>query len=401
MEEKDKTRARLEEMTKSLRQKAIEMEEAITISRNLKNKDIEAQKKLIEETEEKLRYYKYILAKILAEKWAEKRQRIGRTLRAEAPEDRVFAQASTGDEAEGAVPTIEERIFALNGKTRKETFEQGTLIEKMRAYLCVKDDTNYLGSEANLTENEVQQITHSITTIEEQNSVDMWLREYDNLCRFGEQLRFYFKRFQTCFASLAKLLNQWDSYEETAQNLTRQIREAIDATSGDEPRKRDNSPHFESEEEREAVINFLFSVAETRALNGATLKWDGKTNTFTAEIYGEGQLYERVLQEAMETEAAMSDFKALSLAAEEFIEKSELQYTPISIQMPTQNAKEERYTRYLVKNLSYFRSEYLRKRREKGSPLTLGEKKRALIPDYYETKPNKELYRDARAILKQ
>ena len=397
MEEKDRMRARLEKMSKDLRQKAIEMEEAITISRNLKRNDIEAQKRLIEETEEKLSYLKQILAQMLAEQWAEKQRR--RRATDKAPEDRVFAQASTSEEAEGTIPTIEERILDLNGKTRKETFERGTLTEKIRAYLCFKDDSNYMGEETKLTEREWQQITLSIETKEDSDRTQEYMREFDKLCSFGGQLSFYFKRFQTAFASLAKLLNQWDNYDKIAQNLTKQIREAIDATTGDEPRKRAGSQHFESEEEREVIIRFIFSVADNMQTQGATLEWNRKKNTFTANVYEAGGLYERILQEAKETEAAMSEFKAIALAAEDFIEKSELHYTPISIQVAVENAKTERYTRYLVKNLIYFRSEYLRKRREKGSPLTLGETKRALIPDYYETKPNRELYRDARAAL--
>lgn len=395
MEEKDKIGARLEEMTKSLRQKAIEMEEAITIARNLKNKDIEAQKKLIEETEEKLRYYKYILARILAEQWAEKRQRIGRAHRAheaEAPEDRVFAQASTGDEAEGDVPSPEERAFALNGKTKQEVLESGSLVEKIRLYLCYRDDNGYAGSTSHLTAEEMEKITLSIKTIEEQSSVDKWLNEYNSLCRFGEQLRFYFKGFQTSFAALAKLLNLWESYDNLAKFQTEQVRALIDMPTEEETNG--ETDFFTSEEQKDKTISNIIEVVEGIKLSEGKLRWDG-SRSFIADIYEAGGLYEKILQEAMETEAAMSDFKALAVAAEQFIEKSELHYTPISIQMPIENAKTERYTRYLVKNLSYFRSDFSQKR-----SFTTEMKKRALIPDYYETKPNKELYRDARAILK-
>ena len=385
MEEQDKTRARLEKMSKELRQKAIEMEEAITITRNLKLKDIEAQKRLIEETEEKLSYYKRVLAQMLAEQWAEKQRKRRAPYR--APENRVFAQASTSEEAEGTIPTIEERILDLNGKTRKETFERGTLTEKIRAYLCFKDDSKYMGEETKLTEREWQQITLSIETKEESDKAQEYMREFDKLCSFGGQLSFYFKRFQTAFANLANLLNLWDCYDGLAILQTKQVRALIE------------SDEFESEEQQHGSISNLIEVVEAMKLHGTSLQWNGKTNTFTANVYAAGGLYERILQEAKETEAAMSEFKAIALAAEGFIERSELHYTPISIQVAVENAKTERYTRYLVKNLIYFRSEYLRKRREKGSPLTLGETKRALIPDYYETKPNKELYRDARAAL--
>ena len=389
MDNKDR-RKRLEDSLREIRQRAIEMEEAIRLSRNLRDKDIEAQKRLIEETEEKLRLYRLVLAQIIAEQWAEKRHR--RQGADKAPEDRVFAQASTGEEAEGLVPSIEERIFALNGKTREQTFESGSLIEKMRGYLCFKDDSGYLGSEAELSIKEQQQLTLSIKTKEDADKAQGYIREYENLCRFGEQLRFYFKRFQTCYSALAKILNEWDSYEATAQIQTKQIRAIIDMPTAEEA---NGSPHlFEDEEQRQNLINNIVDQVESIQLNGAALKWDGRNNHFRVEIY-KGGLYEAALKEAKETAEAMADFKALAVAAEEFIAQSELGYTPISIEMPIQNAKEERYTRYLVKNLRYFRSEFLQKKSH-----TSEDRKRALIPDYYETKPNKDLYRDAKAILK-
>ena len=132
---------------------------------------------------------------------------------------------------------------------------------------------------------------------------------------------------------------------------------------------------------------------------GTRLGFHGPKGTYSLTVFGrEITIFETIvnkLKEAKETAEAMADFKALAVAAEEFIAQSELGYTPISIEMPIQNAKEERYTRYLVKNLRYFRSEFLQKKSH-----TSEDRKRALIPDYYETKPNKDLYRDAKAILK-
>ena len=387
MEEKDKIRARLEKMSKELRQRAIEMEEAVTISRNIKLKDIEAQKRLIVETEEKLSYYKYVLDRMLEERWGESQRR--KKAEAQAPKERVFAQASTGDEAEGDVPSPEERSFALNGKTKEEILESGTLTEKIRLFLCYKDDNGYADSKARLTNEEVKLIIHSINTKEDRDKAAKFSKEYEGLCKYGEQLRFYFKRFQTCFSALAKVLNEWDSYEITAQIQTAQIRAIIDMPTAEEAGGIPN--YFDSEEQKQSVITNIVERVESIQLNGAALKWDGRKNLFKVEVYKTG-LYGAALKEAKETAEAMADFKALAVAAEEFIAQSELGYTPISIQLPIQNAKEERYTRYLVKNLRFFRSEL------KPSH-TSEQAQRALIPDFYQTKPNREFLRDARAAL--
>ena len=132
--EKEVIRAKLDRMTRELREKAIEMEEAIKISRSLRLKDMETIKQLIAETEEKLSYYKQVLTQMEAEQWAGSLDR--RKAAKISTDERVFAQASNGDEAEGDVATPEERAFKLNGKTKEEVLESGSLLEKIRLYLC-------------------------------------------------------------------------------------------------------------------------------------------------------------------------------------------------------------------------------------------------------------------------
>ena len=69
-------------------------------------------------------------------------------------------------------------------------------------------------------------------------------------------------------------------------------------------------------------------------------------------------------------------------------------------QQSIENAEEERYTRYLVKNLRYFRSD-LNQRKAKGETVTPEDEKRAIIPDFYEVKPSKNVLRDCRAAIKK
>jgi hypothetical protein len=66
--------------------------------------------------------------------------------------------------------------------------------------------------------------------------------------------------------------------------------------------------------------------------------------------------------------------------------------------MPIENAKEERFARYLVRNLDFFRSDYLI-RKANRERLSMIDHRRAVIPDYYETKPSRDLLKDARATL--
>ena len=395
--EKKVIRAKLDRMTRDLRQKAIEMEEAITISRSLRLKDMETIKQLIAETEEKLSYYKQVLTQMEAEQWAGSLDR--RKAAKISTDERVFAQASNGDEAEGDVATPEERAFKLNGKTKEEVLESGSLLEKVRLYLCYFDDNGYADSKGKLTPEEEEQIRLSINSKEDADNVRGYFNEYTELNRFGGQLRYYFKRYQTCFSALAKLLNEWDSQDRIAQRLTDRARGYLDTPL--------NTPFedgdvLESEEERRIAFGALLSLAYNLRDDDILIQWDEKEQAFKANVYETGGLYDKALQEAKETADALSDFKAIAVAANEFIQKSELHYTPISIEIAIENVLQERYTRYLVKNLSYFRSEYLKRIREKGKGYrpTSDEKRRAIIPDFIETKPNKDFLRDARATLK-
>ena len=72
---------------------------------------------------------------------------------------------------------------------------------------------------------------------------------------------------------------------------------------------------------------------------------------------------------------------------------------PISIQQSIENAEEERYTRYLVKNLRYFRSE-LNQKIARGENVTPQDKQKAVIPDFYEVKPSKNVLADCKAAIK-
>ena len=281
---------------------------------------------------------------------------------------RTFANAQNAEEAEGTLPSLEE---LANGKalpskeqldtgevvmgtpkgwkTKSEILEDGTLREKVRLYFSSLDLSGYFGDNGKLTKEEVAKVAASIRTKEDKELVEKCYREYSALRKYGEQLRFYFKRFQTSFAMLAVSLNKWDGYERTAKQLSdlfnfnpdgEQLTDIIDA---------DKYPH------------------EPPTIHKA--KDD------------------------------LRDFKAFTDVVEEFIKNSTLFYMPISIQMSIENAEEERYTRYLVKNLSFFRSE-LNVRRENGEAITPEDEKRAVIPDFYEVTPTKEVYRSCKKYIK-
>ena len=144
--------------------------------------------------------------------------------------------------------------------------------------------------------------------------------------------------------------------------------------------------------------NFIQDILYSNVLDGATLQFNEKTENFHIDVEEKGGLYSRIQEAAKDATKDLSDFKAYVIVAEEYIYKSTLKYMPIPIQMSIENAEEERYTRYLVKNLRYFRSE-LNQRKERGETVTPGEEKRAVIPDFYEVKPSKNVLADCKVAI--
>ena len=348
----------------------------------------------------------------------ERERRLEERTRQEA-QKRTFANAQNSEEAEGTLPTLEELANgkplpskeqlatgkAKGWKTKSEILEDGTLIEKIRLYLSSLDLSGYFGDNVTLTKEEVAKIVASIRTKEDRELVEKCYREYSALRKYGEQLRFYFKRFQTSFAMLAVSLNKWDGYERAAKQLSslfnfnpdgEQLTDIIDADKYPyEPPTidRDGVERFYSPEKVEAFLS------KKVTFDGAKLKVDKEKLSFVVDVFGRGGLYSQIKQDAQAAKDDLRDFKAFTDVVGEFMNTSTLLYMPISIKMSIENAEEERYTRYLVKNLSFFRSE-LNVRRENGEAITPEDEKRAVIPDFYEVTPTKEVYKSCKKYIK-
>lgn len=318
------------------------------------------------------------------------------------PKERIFANPQTGGEAYPDLPSMEHlangyNVIQPDGKilSKEDILKSGTLLQKIRLYISSIDLSGYFEAKERLTEEELKQIRASIRTKEDKELVNLCVKEYNTIFEFGTRLSFFFKRFQTSYAVLAVLLNKWESYEYTAKQLTLlySLMKSSVIIGGDS----DNlfGDEIYPEETRK---NFIQDLLYSNVLDGATLQFNEKTENFHIDVEEKGGLYSRIQEAAKDATKDLSDFKAYVIVAEEYIYKSTLKYMPIPIQMSIENAEEERYTRYLVKNLRYFRSE-LNQRKERGETVTPGEEKRAVIPDFYEVKPSKNVLADCKVAI--
>lgn len=332
-------------------------------------------------------------------------------LRKEAEEsDKLKGYQRTYEEIEGELPSIEWLATGFitksegdsRTKTRKEILESGTLLEKIRLYYSSTDLKDYFEGEGKtLSEDEIEEILGSILAEEDGLTLaNRCTTEYYTIAEYGRELSYYFKRFQAVFGRLAVLLNRWDEYEKTAEllsdifnyDVSDPIIDYIDADKYPyEPVlycKEDIDKFYSTDK----VRAFLERKAKYSVLDGATLYIDKHKFAFRVKVDGRGGLYSQIKKAAKEVTEALSDFKAYAKVAEEYIGSSTLKYTPIAIMMSLENAEEERYTRYLVENPIYFRSE-INYKMEAGEAISPDEEKRAVIPDYYEVKPSMQIYR--------
>ncbi len=321
------------------------------------------------------------------------------------PKERIFANPQTGDEAEPDLPPLE---LLANGytlinlsegeykiKTKEEIINSGTILQRIRLLISNIDLNGYFEAQEELTKEERLKILTSIQTKEDKKLLEVCIKEYETISNFGKLLSFFFKRFQTSYAILAVLLNKWDSYEYTAKQLTLlySLMKNSVIIGGDSENLFGDEVYPE-----ETRKNFIHDLLYSSVLDGATLQFNEKTEKFHIDVKEKGGLFSQILEEAKSATKDLSDFKAYTIVAENFINKSTLKYMPISIQQSIENAEEERYTRYLVKNLRYFRSE-LNQRKERGETVTPGEEKRAVIPDFYEVKPSKNVLADCKVAI--
>lgn len=332
------------------------------------------------------------------------------TARREAKE-RIFANPQTGDEAEADLPSMEHLangyITLSDGDykimTKEEILTRGTLLQKIRLYISGIDLSGYFEAKEQLTQEEERVITNSIRTPKDRELTTLCVREYNAIFDFGKNLNFFFKRFQTSYAILAVLLNKWESYEYTAKQLTLlyNLMKTSILTIWEEDENQQPTEIEDVELYPESTRNnFIKDLLHSNVLDGSTLRFNEQTEQFYIDVEEKGGLYSQIQEAAKDATKDLSDFKAYAVVAEDYITKSTLKYMPIPIQMSIENAEEERYTRYLVKNLRYFRSE-LNQRKARGETITPEEERRAVIPDFYEVEPSKNVLADCKDLIKK
>lgn len=312
-----------------------------------------------------------------------------------------YTTPRTYAEAEGELPSMEwlatgfaeKKWGDYRTKTKEEILTKGTLLEKLRLFFSSADLSNYFdGMDSTLSLKEMEIVRDSIKTEKDSILTKKCTAEYYTIAEYGRLLSNYYKRYQAIFGKLAVLLCKWDEYESRVATYNEIQESILGADYSAKPR-----PELQREHDLNALATKVLLLTK---LDGAKIKQrEGSDLSFYLYVDGRGGLYAQIRRAAKEVRGALSDFKAYAKAAEEYIENSTLQYTPISILMATENAECERYERYLVQNPIYYRSELVY--RPEGVTITPEEEKRAVIPFYFEVRPTAKIYKDCKTGIKQ
>ena len=307
-----------------------------------------------------------------------------------------------------------ERVFSEMGLTEQEIMERGTLQQRIWLYFVLYDYSQYSNIQSTAAFQELRQI---ITTDEEIALFERCRREYIALYNIGEKVAYYYKRYQTSLAALARVLLLWDLYKTSAKAYNKALEMTLDTERqraislykkgeymcDSEPEEPEDNTEPPTEEQQ---INWLTEMAGNGFINGieaisnsimvdtgARIRHDYSKGGFYVDIHinqnGERSLYEKIQEEARQTEEDFTDFVAIARAIRNF-EKSKqntLHYLPVNIRAAIDNAESEAYIRYLIKNKEYLRSE-LNYRRWFGEDITPEQEAVAVVPDYYEIQPS-------------
>lgn len=264
----------------------------------------------------------------------------------------------------------------ISNKERKDIFENGTDIDKLRYSLFIIDLSGWVGEEnTKLTKKEEEHLRAIYN--KDKKLFDTCFEDCRIIIEYGDKVLSAFRAFQVSFSYLSALLNRLEKYNAFMIFLN----SLLDVNN------------------LEDKLSLLERITKNGVLylQGATLVYNTESNVLEMD---DTDLYEDILKQAVKTNGELADFKAFVKAGVEFAETTTLKYIPISMEMSIRNAIEERYARFLVNNKKYFLSELFEKQ-ERGEKVTPEEEKYAVIPDYYKTTPNEAVYLDCLEGLKQ
>ena len=224
--------------------------------------------------------------------------------------------------------------------------------------------------EGTLTKEQMEALEKTIKSKAEYEKYSYYMKLYFDLRKYQGNLYKFVQLYKIGIGGLAKAIAQWEGYNKLAEALTSIF---VDGRA-------------EADIQKE-----LQKLASTINEKGVRYEYDPKKKAVVADIFFDGGFYEKIKSEQETAEEFLSMCKACIVVVEKFLLDYDCAFfvTPSSLETFIENVKGELYSRSLI-DKKYHLSELNYKRIDKGEPVTPEEELLAVVPDYYEVKPNEE-----------
>lgn len=292
-------------------------------------------------------------------------------------------------EAIRALRLPEEKLRSIN-----DIIKDGTPRERAAIAIIDYDLLNTSDERVcKLSEKELKQLRAAILkeSIDEQNEFMYYIREANKIFRFASKLTYNFKMYQLEATLLAQLVTKWEDYEREAEACNKFLNAFLrDIKNG--------AIEVVGVEDVPSFFAKMILADNCKEWDKATLVYDEATQTFKANVDGEGKLYEEIKKQVKDTEEYLSYFKGSAIAMAEYIEEVDLPVTPIQVYDVITNAEEELYSGSLIESKKYYRSN-LNKKKQNGESISPEEERRAVFPDYHEMAADEHSYSYMSGVL--
>ena len=254
-------------------------------------------------------------------------------------------------------------------------------IEEKAAAVIRSQDFEKLGikSKLVLTRRQMSAINKSITDKKDRELFMSYLKLYTDLFKYQRELFKFVKVYQVGIGILAKEVTKWDEYNKMAETLSY-------IYSG-----KDEAEVQEELKKLEPIINNEL----------VQYKYDQEKKSVVADIFRDGGLYKRIKEAQENAEEYLAMVKSSIIVVEDFLYSNNYFFVfPMAMEMDVDRIKNETFSRLLIDKKHHL-SEVNYKKIDKGLPVSPEEELLAVVPDYYEVKPDEEFLEFCKNGFKQ
>ncbi len=291
---------------------------------------------------------------------------------------------------------IEERKAARKDAEVDEIIKNGTPEEKALYRLRDFDKTRGSGNSSYTTE-QTNQLHHNYDNPEDKAAFLNYLKLYLDLQKYTDKLLGVVKTYEVEVALLSRLVDKHNALRKDIEtfDLIRgyaMIVQGNNGTSAVHVFKDNTAPAHQTSDITALMQKFSNTLAEKYKDDGVKFKLSLAPNaaSLTADINGKDGLHKRIVEQAKQAEINLSYVKAYIEPVEEYLtENYYSDYAPSQLLRNINNIKKQVFSKSLMALDCHISC--INDKRMKGGAVTEAQEYEAVVPDYREVAPDKEV----------